>query len=380
MTTKERPLQQGFVWAIGYLAMAVSVLLAVRFSYASADTTIDACIRAGAAATAAIVGCHGPAWILRAVRLRAWSVTFFASLGFLICLAVTLAGGIGTIAAGSDKSLAMRKNIAATHADRRKELESLRDKRTALPTHRPAGTIESDLVAARVDRRWMTSNSCTDATATASRTFCIDYARLQGELAAAKEANVLDEKIGELNGKLEMTPAVRAANPQAEVVARLLHLTPEDAEAWYALLFALAVEAAAMSVLLIAETITQHQSIALVENVIVEKKRWVPVAKRRRPEIIVESGRVIDWLRDRAIPANGTTATNLEVLHADYEVWCMQKELSAVSADAFRDEFDNVREIPELAGNIRKQGNRYYGIALVDTNVSRLPVYARGQK
>jgi hypothetical protein len=342
---RTRPLQHGFAWVIGYLAMAVSVLLAVRFAYASADTTIDAWIRAGAAGVAAVVGCHGPAWILRSVRLREWSVALFAALGFVICLAVTLAGGIGTIAAGSDKTLAMRKNVSSTYADRRKELERLRENRAALPTRRPAGTIESDMTAARVDRRWMTSSSCTDATATASRTFCADYARLQGELAAAREAFVLDEKIGELTGKLEMAPAMRAANPQAEVIARLVHVSAEDAEAWYALLFVLAVEAAAMSVLLIAESITYHRPIGHVESVMLEReKRFVPVVQRSVPEIVVESGRVIDWLRDRAIPANGTTVTNLEVLHADYEVWCMQKELSANSADAFRDEFDNVRD------------------------------------
>jgi hypothetical protein len=85
-------------------------------------------------------------------------------------------------------------------------------------------------------------------------------------------------------------------------------------------------------------------------------------------------------MRDRAVPVAGSTATNLEVLHADYEVWCMQEGMTAVSADAFRDEFDNVREIPELAGHIKKQGNRYYGIALVDTKVAKLPVYTRGQK
>jgi ABC-type transport system substrate-binding protein len=43
MTTNERPrtrpLQHGFALTIGYLAMAVSVAVAVRFAYASADTT-----------------------------------------------------------------------------------------------------------------------------------------------------------------------------------------------------------------------------------------------------------------------------------------------------------------------------------------------------
>jgi hypothetical protein len=69
-------------------------------------------------------------------------------------------------------------------------------------------------------------------------------------------------------------------------------------------------------------------------------------------------------------PRDGTTATNFEVLHVDIEVWCMQMGSAPVSADAFTDEFDNVREIPELAGNIRKQGNRYHGITLVDTKVA----------
>ena len=68
-----------------------------------------------------------------------------------------------------------------------------------------------------------------------------------------------------------------------------------------------------------------------------------------------------------------TTATALEVLHTDYEVWCMQKELTAASMEAFAEEFDRVREVPELAGNIKKRGNRYYGIKLVDSDAGQAP-------
>ena len=57
------PLQRGLLWVVGYLALAVSVVLAMRFAYASADTLADASIRAAAAGVAAVVGCHGPAWI-----------------------------------------------------------------------------------------------------------------------------------------------------------------------------------------------------------------------------------------------------------------------------------------------------------------------------
>src|SRR5262249_40000216 len=159
--------------------------------------------------------------------------------------------------------------------------------------------IESDMSAARVDRRWATSSSCADATAPASRTFCAEYARLEGELATAKEAAGMDEKIRELTRKLESAPAVRSVNPQAEVIARLLHVAREDAEAWYALLFALAVEAAAMSVLLIAEA-TTHQPIKLDARSRVGEPESSPRVSKVH-DGVVETGRVLDWLRERAM-------------------------------------------------------------------------------
>ena len=42
------------------------------------------------------------------------------------------------------------------------------------------------------------------------------------------------------------------------------------------------------------------------------------------------------------------------------------------NVDAFGQEFDRVREVPELAGKIRKFGNRYYGIRLVASNIAQL--------
>jgi hypothetical protein len=371
-------LQLGLVWAVGYLALAVSVVLAMRFAYASADTLVDASIRAAAAGVAAVVGCDGPAWIWRSLRVREWGAALVAALGFALCLAVSLAGGIGTIAAGSDKSLATRAKLSASYADLRSELEALRSARSTLPAHRPAGTIESDMTAARVDRRWSTSSACTDATAGASRTFCADYARLQGELAAATTASELDLKIRGLTDKFETVPAVRTVNPQAEVIARLFHLSREDAEAWYALLFALAVEAAAMSVLLVAETTTQQQRISAEDRTTRRNELPAPDAGRMLPASVKEVGRVGEWMAKRALPADTTTPIALDVLHADYDAWCLGEGLQAISVDAFADELDRLREVPEIAGNIQKVGNRYYGIKLRDTRVARLSLHRRG--
>ena len=54
--------------------------------------------------------------------------------------------------------------------------------------------------------------------------------RLQGELNTAEEAAVLDKKIEELCRKARQgSGSARAANPQAEVIVRLMHLAREEA-------------------------------------------------------------------------------------------------------------------------------------------------------
>jgi hypothetical protein len=51
--------------------------------------------------------------------------------------------------------------------------------------------------------------------------------------------------------------------------------------------------------------------------------------------------------------------------------------LDPMSVDAFADEFDRLREVPELAGNIQKVGNCYFGIKLRSNRVPKLPVPRR---
>jgi hypothetical protein len=56
------------------------------------------------------------------------------------------------------------------------------------------------------------------------------------------------------------------------------------------------------------------------------------------------------------------------------------RELKAVTVEAFAEMFDHMREIPEVVRNIKKFGNRYYGIKLVDTKVAKLPLPKRERK
>jgi hypothetical protein len=99
-----------------------------------------------------------------------------------------------------------------------------------------------------------------------------------------------------------------------------------------------------------------------------ELKPAVASLVRRWPagaELVEEQdGRVIAWMAERARPSADATSVAIDELLDDYNAWCVGKGWPMSRVNSFGDEFDRVREMPELAGKIRKFGNRYYGIAL----------------
>jgi hypothetical protein len=78
-----------------------------------------------------------------------------------------------------------------------------------------------------------------------------------------------------------------------------------------------------------------------------------------------DTEQVLRWLADRTEPTTNSRAVALNELYADYVAWCGSRDLLARELTRFADEFDNVRNMPELAGKIRKFGQRYYGLRLV---------------
>lgn len=73
-------------------------------------------------------------------------------------------------------------------------------------------------------------------------------------------------------------------------------------------------------------------------------------------------GAVLSWIAARATPTNDNRALGIEELHDDYVAWSPRETMPT---DRFQRAFDRARVVPELAGKIRKFGDRYYGIALV---------------
>ena len=84
------------------------------------------------------------------------------------------------------------------------------------------------------------------------------------------------------------------------------------------------------------------------------------------------AGEVVSWIAERAAPTDATDAITLQELHGDYECWCAEWKCRARSIAQFEEELDHVRGLPDLAGKIRKFGDRYYGVKLVQPRARTL--------
>jgi hypothetical protein len=89
-----------------------------------------------------------------------------------------------------------------------------------------------------------------------------------------------------------------------------------------------------------------------------------PVAPRQALTALVvgERSDVLTWFAERAAPTTAEHAIGIDELHRDYAAWCRSMPLPTAR---FQADLDRVRELPELAGKVRKFGDRYYGITLV---------------
>jgi hypothetical protein len=85
----------------------------------------------------------------------------------------------------------------------------------------------------------------------------------------------------------------------------------------------------------------------------------------------LDRGTVVQWLAERTEPMNYPAGVSILELYADYALWCASIDVVASTPDAFTDEFNRLRNLPELASTIRKAGERYYGLHLLRT--SRVP-------
>src|SRR5215470_8832542 len=99
--------------AIALACIAISATLAGLYGYISADTVFYGVIRAASLCAVAVVGACCPAWASHHWQERRYGQCVITWLVCAVCLAVTLGGGIGTIAGGAERSTAERAKASS---------------------------------------------------------------------------------------------------------------------------------------------------------------------------------------------------------------------------------------------------------------------------
>lgn len=212
----------GGLVALGFVI--VSTVMAARFGWQLGASEPDRILYATAGGLADILKALLPLFIVAAWFAGHYVRAIVAALVFVIFTAYSLTASFGLAAIQRADKIGTHNVAAVTLKDRRADLERLSTQRSALGNVRPAGAIEADIAAAKLDRSWASSSQCTDATAIKSRALCQSIQRLEAELATAHTADVLDSKVAAARARLDavdVTAATVEADPQAAAISRL---------------------------------------------------------------------------------------------------------------------------------------------------------------
>ncbi len=169
----------------------------------------------------------------------------FGSAMFVAFTLLSLTSAAGLYSLTKAEAVADVEAGRASYGLAKEELDRARTRLASLGAVRSVGAVRGDIEAAKQHRRWRSTKACTNATVTASRKFCDEFKRLEGELATAQEAAALRSHATELAAKIEgmnLNEVMRAADPQAEALAHLSGFTPDDIRSALAVLVALVVE------------------------------------------------------------------------------------------------------------------------------------------
>lgn len=318
-------------------------------------------------------------------RNRQRRMAFIGGVAWFICLLSGVNSAIGVYVQDRLGVTGTREAKHATYKDSEKELGELEQKLKGLAAHRGVGQVEAAIAAVLntavvIDERvrGTIGQRSADCTKIDTRTAegCARVAALREELAVANERKSLEPRIAVLRQKLaEMREggASGASDPVAEFYAWATRglLSVRDVGFGFPLFFALLIEVvSAFGPITIARyaeltrpAVAEPDNTGLLVPAMAGQGRLRPGAAL---SLMKDEGRVVAWMAERATPSPDAAAVTMQELHDDYQIWCVRNALRTLSVSDFAEEFDRVRDMPELAGKIRKFGNRYYGMALVE--------------
>lgn len=205
--------------------VGVSATMNALFLSSLGRTSVEAGLLAAISLAADITKLALPVALLRAASQKAWAEMSAAALMLTGVTALSLASGLGFTALTREAAQDARAAHADAVAARRADLQRIAAQLAAIETVRTTNVLTAEIAAARRDRKWQLTQSCSAPTTSAGRVFCAEIAKLETALAEAGERNRLEGEQRQQRAALEALTAAGSsvdADPQATAIAALL--------------------------------------------------------------------------------------------------------------------------------------------------------------
>jgi len=225
--------------------LAVSAMMNYRFGYSLGKTPSDGHIYGLASAAADCFKALVPFFFFAAIRNRMWSQAIAAVLVWVVVTGYAMTSALGHAALNRLDTSGQRAAATATYKDLREDLKLNRDKLSWLPPHRGAAAVQADLEGLKSQFLWHRTGECNEPSGKVQREFCQGFRKLEAERANALEAEKLNVRIEEINGKLAKTTGgtvMAEADPQASVLSKMTGVELETVQTALTLFVAILIE------------------------------------------------------------------------------------------------------------------------------------------
>jgi hypothetical protein len=371
------------ILAAGVL-IAVSAAMNWRFGFSLGRTEFDGMIYGAASVAADCLKALVPFFFFAAIKNRMWSQAAASAVVGVVVTAYSLTSALGHAALNRFDTTGHRAVEAQQYKDLRGDLKRAQDQLSWIPQHRPAASVQSEIEGLKNQRAWTFTNGCTNVTGNQGRTYCQKFHGLTAEMASGQQAQELEARIAQIQGKLGHTDSLTVmgeADPQAAVLAKISGIDLDKVQMAMTIFIALLLEVGSAFGMYIAFSqwrlydreapaapkmasvqSTAAAAVAAPQQAVAVKKprfgandnRSLPPAKLLVPETDVQR-----FYKESVDSQDGHTVSATSLYEA-YCVWCEERQKEPLALPTFG------REIAEFGIQKvkKKDGVRYVGIAL----------------
>lgn len=210
---------------VGFAAALVFITASATMNYLFASslgkTAFEGLILGAVSVAADIIKALLPVLIMRAATAQRYVFVAVGTAMFVFFSTFSMLAALGFAASNRGEVTGMKVGLNSRHAEVAQQLQSIDARIKLLGSYRPASMIEELLAAARNDRRWLASTSCTNPTSPSARGFCEGYFSLRAELGGSEEGKKLEVQADALRQELA-TLKSRGAGSEPDPQVRIL--------------------------------------------------------------------------------------------------------------------------------------------------------------